>query len=75
MKVIEYWIHDKESFYKLNGDEWKVAMNIVNDCNQGIHPEIELVEKVEGHWGEDYLEGNYLIGYEYKSLYEKQKPT
>ena len=75
MKVIEYWIHDKESFYKLNGDEWRVAMNIVNDCNQGMNPEIELVEIVEGHWGEDYLEGNYLIGYEHKSLYEKQKPT
>ena len=75
MKVIEYWIHDKESFYKLNGDEWRVAMNIVNDCNQGMNPEIELVERVEGHWGEDYLEGNYWIGYEYKSLYEKQKPT
>ena len=75
MKVIEYWIHDKESFYKLNGDEWRVAMNIVNDCNQGMNPEIELVERVEGHWGEDYLEGNYLIGYEHKSLYEKQKPT
>ena len=75
MKVIEYWIHDKESFYKLNADEWRVAMNIVNDCNQGMNPEIELVERVEGHWGEDYLEGNYLIGYEYKSLYEKQKPT
>ena len=75
MKVIEYWIHDKESFYKINGDEWRVAMNIVNDCNQGMNPEIELIERVEGHWGEDYLEGNYLIGYEYKSLYEKQKPT
>ena len=63
MKVIEYWIHDKESFYKLNGDEWRVAMNIVNDCNQGMNPEIELIERVEVHWCEDYLEENYLIGY------------
>ena len=70
MKIIEYWIHDDESFYKLNGDEWREANRLAKECKQGKHPEIELIERVVGHWSEDYLEGNCLIDYDYESLYE-----
>ena len=74
MKIIEYWIHDKESFYKLNGDEWREAKKIAKQCKQGMHTELVLVERVISYWSECQFEGNDLIETKYETLYER-KPT
>tara|TARA_X000001036_G_C20108163_1_gene574041 strand:+ start:120 stop:392 length:273 start_codon:yes stop_codon:yes gene_type:complete len=59
---IEYTIHRGEEWGQdldfLEGKFWRKAQTLVNECKQGLHPDIAAVEKVT-----IYEEPVYYLGY------------
>ena len=49
-KYIEYCIHMGKEFGQdldfLSGRKWRKAQKLVEECKQGIHPDINYIEKV-----------------------------
>jgi len=58
---IEYCIHRGKEFGEdldfLEGKEWRKARKLVEECKQGMHPDIAAIEKVTS-----YLEPIYMCG-------------
>ena len=64
MKFIEYWIYKVDGdLWTEQGQDWRMIRRLAEECKQGMHPDIEGIDRVE----RSTTDSDYA---EYESLYK-----